>query len=125
MGKVFKSDREEPPVTYSDVNVNDAMPGYKNEPTPQHTYSDTGVMYPGPAAIPPTQPGYTNYPTTEGAQPNPYPAYPPAPAQAGIYPPIQAPYPPADGGLPYPVQPGNPAAAYPPLQQAYNPTAPP
>jgi len=116
IGKVLgKSGSEEPPVTYSDVNVNEAMGGgYKSDPTPQHnTYSDSGVLYPGPAAIPPTQPGYTNYPGTEAAT-NP----------AQVYPPIQtAAYPPADGGLPYPAQPGNPGMTYPGQQQAYNPNA--
>ena len=78
--KKKRSKRHEPPVTFSEVNVNDAglvmggmgditpNPGYKAEATPQHgppvtgTYSNTGVHYPGPPAIPPTQPGYTNFP---------------------------------------------------------------
>merc|ERR1711971_384154 len=101
-----------------------ANPGYKAEATPQHqggapgypgaTFSNTGVLYPGPAAIPPTQPGYTNYPGLEG-QSNPTPAYPPQaaayPPQAAAYPPQAAAYPPADqnaGGLPYPPQPSQP-----------------
>jgi len=139
--KKKRSKSSEPPVTFSDVHVNDAgmgmggvtaNPGYKAEATPQHqggapgypgaTFSNTGVLYPGPAAIPPTQPGYTNYPGLEG-QSNPTPAYPPQaaayppqaaayPPQAAAYPPQNAPYPPADqnaGGLPYPPQPSQPA----------------
>ena len=138
--KKKRSKSSEPPVTFSDVHVNDAgmgmggvtnNPGYKAESTPQHqggapgyptaTFSNTGVLYPGPAAIPPTQPGYTNFPGSEGqGNPSPYPpqaaAYPPQgapyPPQGAAYPPQNAPQPPADpnaGGLPYPPQPSQPA----------------
>ena len=145
--KKKRSKSSEPPVTFSDVHVNDAgmgmggvtnNPGYKAESTPQHqggapgypgaTFSNTGVLYPGPAAIPPTQPGYTNFPGSEGqGNPSPYPpqatAYPPQaapyppqgapyPPQGATYPPQNAPQPPADpnaGGLPYPPQPSQPA----------------
>ena len=142
--KKKRSKSSEPPVTFSDVHVNDtgmgmgnvtANPGYA-EATPQHqvggapgypapaaAYSNTGAVYPGPAAIPPTQPGYTNFPGSEGqGNPSPYPpqpaAYPPQaaayPPQGAPYPPQNAPYPPADnqastGGLPYPPQPSQPA----------------
>jgi hypothetical protein len=146
------------------MHVNDAgmggitgNPGFQAQATPVHgypqqpaggpTYSDAGVLYPGPAAIPPTQPGYTNFaPGNAAAQPAPYPqaapvypplaapAYPPQasayspqaapyPPQASAYPPQAAPYPPQAApyppaaGLPYPAQPGG--------QPAYNPTAPP
>jgi len=146
--KKKRSKSSEPPVTFSDVHVNDAgmgmggvtaNPGYKAESTPQHqggapgypgaTFSNTGVLYPGPAAIPPTQPGYTNFPGSEGqGNPSPYPpqpaayppqaaAYPPQgaayPPQGAAYPPQNAAYPPAAdqsaGGLPYPPQPSQPA----------------
>lgn len=132
----------EPPVTFTDMTVADAglyqpnlhnNPGFKSEPTPLHSagapthaVSNTGAIYPGPAAIPPTQPGYTNFPPGEGGSPYPpQPAAYPAPypsSQPNVYPPPQAaPYPPPDGGLPYPPQ---PAASYPPIgQPAYNPTA--
>merc|ERR1719350_2647897 len=142
--KKKRSKSSEPPVTFSDVHVNDAgmgmggvtaNPGYADA-TPQHqvggapgypapaaAYSNTGAVYPGPAAIPPTQPGYTNFPGSEGqGNPSPYPpqpaAYPPqaaaSPPQGAPYPPQNAPSPPADnqpatGGLPYPPQPSQPA----------------
>merc|ERR1719297_623201 len=103
-------------------------PGYA-EATPQHQvggapgYPAPAAAYSGPAAIPPTQPGYTNFPGSEGqGNPSPYPpqpaAYPPQaaayPPQGAPYPPQNAPYPPADnqaatGGLPYPPQPSQPA----------------
>merc|ERR1719228_566556 len=98
--------------------VGGGAPGY---PAPAAAYSNTGAVYPGPAAIPPTQPGYTNFPGSEGqGNPSPYPpqaaAYPPQaapyPPQGAPYPPQNAGHPPADqnaGGLPYPPQPSQPA----------------
>jgi len=146
-------DDTEPPVTFSNTNTVDAglgppvnggmglygNPGYQPQPTPQHVVSATGVIYPGPAAIPPTQPGYTNYPG-QGNQPT-FPtqptAYPPQPATVNLPYPVQptypvlppvspAGYPPVvQGGTPYP--PTNPAMPLPyPTQNqpAYNPNAP-
>ena len=125
--KKKRSKSSEPPVTFSDVHVNDtgmAMggvipnPGYKSTDTPQHqggapgypgaTYSNTGVLYPGPSAIPPTQPGYTNFPGSEGqTNQTPYPPQPAAyPPQGALYTPQNAPYPPADqNDSPFPPQP--------------------
>ena len=163
--KMFRrSSSTEPPVTFSEMHVNNAgmggvipNPGYRNEPTPQHSgypvgpvYSDTGALYPGPAAIPPTQPGYSNFandnssPAPFSGQPAAYPpqpsAYPPQaapyPPQAAPYPPQNAPYPPQNApyppqnapyppqNAPYPPAGALPYAAQPGGQPAYNPSAP-
>ena len=96
-----------------------ANPGYQPNPTPVHSLPyQPQPGGGGPAPIPPTQPGYTNFPPGEGA---PAPIYPPAyPANNGVtpYPPAPAggavPYPPAGGGaVPYPPA-GGGAVPYPP-----------
>ena len=115
-------------------------PGYQPQPTPIHnlpyaaqpTYptlppTDTSFQnpYEDPAPIPPTQPGYTNFPPIDvNAQPSypPQPVYPPQPNQNQYPPPYQqdTPYMPTNNPLPYP--PTNNPAPYPPTNnQAYPP----
>ena len=101
LGKMFKSDdKHETGVTFSSVQAPHGEPGYP----PQYPGGDAGFQpqqYPGaytnpdgPPAIPPTQPGYDNYPPTYTPN-NPYPSSQPP------YPPNnQAPYP--NHQLPYP-----------------------
>jgi len=101
LGKMFKSDdKQETGVTFSSVQAPHGEPGYP----PQYPGGDAGYQpqqYPGaytnpdgPPAIPPTQPGYDNYPPTYTPN-NPYPSSQPP------YPPNnQAPYP--NHQLPYP-----------------------
>jgi len=130
-------------------------PGFQSQPTPMHTGLPYEIQPNGPAAIPPTQSGYTNtYPSLDNEAPiyppldnsSPYPAnggapYPPMGGGAPYQPAGGVPYPPAGGGVPYPPSNGAPyppitASPYPPAypptsyppanhQPAYNPTAPP
>jgi len=91
-------------------------PGYQPAPTPVHNLPYKAQ--PGPAPIPPTQPGYTNVP------PDPAQSYPPSYNSGPAYPPASGPaYPAAGGALPYPPAPGG-GTPYPPAGGApYPPPA--
>jgi len=116
ISKAFRSDHkteQEGGVTFSNLQApgggdqNYPPPSYP--PQPQPGYPPASNYGSQPPVIPPTQPGYTNYPpeyNTNNQPPYP-PSYQQSPYQAP-YPPTnnQAPYPPTNNQMPYP--PGNP-----------------
>ena len=98
---VTGSDKQtDQPVTFSSIQqgTGDAGPGYNAYQASTPSYPSGGLPYPlnpggggEPPAIPPTQPGYSNYPPDYN-QTNPYQAH------SAPYPPV---YPPASSQPPY------------------------
>ena len=103
---VFRNDKgnNQAGVTFSNIQEG-AGPGYNGYQANQASYppqpqGTEGLPYPvsGPPAIPPTQPGYSNYPPDYSSHQtqSPYPPNNPVP-----YPSHSAPYPPTNTQAPY------------------------